>query len=216
MKAAVITYPGTSGGQTSQALLEKLGFEVDIVKSSDHLGQDLDLLLIADGSAYGGAVRPGAIASLDPISQDIKDFADQGKVVIGLGNGFQILTELNLLPGYFMKNPNLSYISKMVKVETKPDYLVTDHNPIDLFISNKQASYRLSDQDLSQLEANDQVLMIYQDDETNSSHAIAGVTNKKNNVFGLMPLLDRHQDKDITSDLGLRLTRDILKEKGLV
>lgn len=215
MNVAVIFYPGTSAGHETMSLFTNFASKVDRFESTDRLTEDYDLYVIPDGNAYGNAVRPGALAAYDQASSDLVALTKEGKVVLGIGNGFQILTELDLLPGNFIVNQSLNYFASQVPIVLNDVFFDTSQ-AVNLSVANKFANFQLTDQELADLDLDQQVLMTYQNDTTGSVKKIAGVTNKLQTVFGLMPLVDRHQDQAISSTAGLDIIKQLLTKKGLI
>lgn len=215
MKVAVISYPGTTAERETVQLFQSFTNDVDVINSSQRLrSEDYDLYVLANGNAYGDAIRPGALAIFDQASQDLKPLAELGKIIIGIGNGFQILTELNLLPGSFIVNASLNYIIKDVSVTLNENFFGKS-KPIELSIAHKYGNFKLGQVERESFD-NRNILMADQDDINGSDKNIAGLTNKEQTIFGMMVLPERHQDADINSTNGVQLVEIILKKKGLI
>ena len=120
MKFAIIVFPGTSCEiDTLDAITNILGEKAEFVRSSETNLEDYDAIILPGGVSYGDSVRPGAIASIQPIMKAVKEAAAQGTLVVGIGNGFQVLTEANLLPGSLLKNESLKFICRKVNLTVK-------------------------------------------------------------------------------------------------
>lgn len=216
MKVAVISFPGTSAEKETAQLFQSLAKRVDTIRSPEKLTDDYDLYVLANGKAYGDAIRPGILASFDQTSQDLKKLAELGKIIIGIGNGFQILTELKLLPGSFIINSSLDYVIKEVSIILN-DKFFGQSQPIKLSVGHKYGNFKLNQAELNSLNENEsQILMTYQNDINGSVQNIAGLTNKDQTIFGMMALPERHQDTVISSTSGIDLVEVILKKKGLI
>lgn len=214
MNVAVISFPGTSAEKETIQLFQSFAERVDSIRSPEKLTDEYDLYVLANGKAYGDAIRPGILASFDQTSQDLKKLAELGKIIIGIGNGFQILTELKLLPGAFIVNSSLDYVIKDVSFQLNDKFF--DHSqPVKLSVAHKYGNFKLNQAELDSLDES-QILMTYQNDINGSVQKIAGLTNKDQTIFGMMALPERHQDADISSTSGIDLVEIILKKKGLI
>ncbi len=188
----------------------------------DHLG-DLDVVVIPGGFSYGDYLRCGAIARFSPIMRAVSEFAERGGVVLGICNGFQILCEASLLPGALIWNNCLEYRC------VTPTLAVQDSTPefnpesigsrIRLPIGHGEGNFRIDEEGLASLEANRQVLLRYCDAEgrqtpdanpNGSIENIAGIRNRRGNVFGMMPHPDRAFESYHPSTDGLKILRAIL------
>ncbi|MGP6138557.1 MULTISPECIES: phosphoribosylformylglycinamidine synthase subunit PurQ [unclassified Jeotgalibaca] len=211
MKIAIVTFPGSAGESDILAALLSVGFNEDQVEIVNEQKTDLSQfagLFIPGGASYAHAVRPGAVAKVTAVAQAIKDFAKSGKPVIGLGNGFQILTELELLPGGFLKNKTLKTVNGFVDVSLKKtDTVFTNFEDeiksITLPISHLYGQYHVDEETLERLEKNGQIVMNYVTKNPNgSTNAIAGVSNETGNVIGMMPKPERAMDAILGSEAG--------------
>lgn len=217
MKVAVISFPGSSGDVDAyHAVEETTKAEVNYISSlnSDSLAP-YDLVVLPGGAAYGNYLRPGALASQDPIIPALKEFAQAGGIVLGLANGFQILTEIGLLPGAFLINPNLKFINRSldVKVEQTDTIFTNQYEKdqiLNLPLANKKANYQLSELEVEKLEKNGQIIFRYEEGHPTSSTAgIAGVTNQEGNVLGLMLHAERAVEHLIHNEDGAGLFQSI-------
>lgn len=175
----------------------------------------IDAVILPGGFSYGDYLRCGAIAKFSPIIGAVKDFAAKGGLVIGICNGFQILTECHLLPGALVRNTNLKYICKPValRVETTntPFTNQAEKGAILTFpIAHGEGRYTADDHTLDELEAEDRVVFRYVDNPNGSLRDIAGICNKERNVLGMMPHPERATDALMGSTDGLAVFRSMV------
>lgn len=196
----------------------------DILKAdAEYVRHDADSLvgfdgvLIPGGFSYGDYLRCGAIARFSKIIPEVIRFADEGKPVFGTCNGFQILTEVGLLPGALLRNESLHFVCKTVKltvVNNQTDFTSEYQKDeiIQLPIAHGEGNYYCDEATLAQLEANNQIVFTYADENPNGSLAnIAGIINEKGNVLGMMPHPERAVESLLGSKDGLRFFQSIVK-----
>ncbi len=176
---------------------------------------DIDAVILPGGFSYGDYLRCGAIAKFSPIVAAVKAFAAKGGLVIGICNGFQILTEAGLLPGALVRNTNLKYICKPVelKVETTDTPFTNQAEKgqiLTLPIAHGEGRYTADETTLNELEAEDRVVFRYVDNPNGSLRDIAGICNKERNVLGMMPHPERASDNLMGSTDGLTVFRSIV------
>ncbi|ETA74434.1 phosphoribosylformylglycinamidine synthase subunit PurQ [Ligilactobacillus equi] len=222
MKFAVVVFPGSNCDVDLFETLDNiLKVDVEYVDYRQDSLDGFDAVMIPGGFSYGDYLRSGAIASLAPIMQPIKEFAQAGKPVFGTCNGFQILTEAGLLPGALKRNDSLKFICKTVQLEVVNNqtaftnqYQTQEH--IALPIAHADGSYYADEATLAELEANGQVVFRYVGENPNGSlHDIAGITNKAGNVLGMMPHPERAVEALLGNEDGLRLFLSILESQKL-
>lgn len=222
MKFAVVVFPGSNCDvDLFETLNNILKVDVEYVDYRQDSLDGFDAVMIPGGFSYGDYLRSGAIASLAPIMQPIKEFAQAGKPVFGTCNGFQILTEAGLLPGALKRNDSLKFICKTVQLEVVNNqtaftnqYQTQEH--IALPIAHADGSYYADEATLAELEANGQVVFRYVGENPNGSlHDIAGITNKAGNVLGMMPHPERAVEALLGNEDGLRLFLSILESQKL-
>lgn len=222
MKFAVVVFPGSNCDiDLFETLDNILKVDVEYVDYRQDSLDGFDAVMIPGGFSYGDYLRSGAIASLAPIMQPIKEFAQAGKPVFGTCNGFQILTEAGLLPGALKRNDSLKFICKTVQLEVVNNqtaftnqYQTQEH--IALPIAHADGSYYADEATLAELEANGQVVFRYVGENPNGSlHDIAGITNKAGNVLGMMPHPERAVEALLGNEDGLRLFLSILESQKL-
>jgi phosphoribosylformylglycinamidine synthase len=219
--AAVIVFPGSNCDRDTVVALKKCGFDevVKIWHQDQSLPKNLKLIVIPGGFSYGDYLRSGAMASISKITTEIKKFANKGGFVLGICNGFQILTETNLLPGALMKNQHSKFICKnsFLKI-CNNDSMFTQkykiNEVIKIPVAHMDGRYYINEAGLENLEKNNQIAFKYCNEEgfVNSSsnfngslNNIAGVFNKNKNILGMMPHPERAIDKEVGLIDGIRM-----------
>ncbi|MFK5938015.1 MAG: phosphoribosylformylglycinamidine synthase subunit PurQ [Sulfurimonas sp.] len=222
MKVSILQFPGTNCEYDTQHAFEALGATTEIVwHKSKTIPSDTDLLVVAGGFSYGDYLRSGAIAKFSPVMKALSAYADKGGKVLGICNGFQVLTETGLLPGALKRNDGLHFISKYhhLKVENSDNVFLEKLNNGDIVnipIAHHDGNYFINEDGLKELYENNQVLLTYTDADGNvknpngSVDSIAGVCNKEKNVFGLMPHPERAMEILLGSDDGVLMLEGFL------
>ena len=178
-----------------------------------------DAVMLPGGFSYGDYLRCGAIAALTPIMGAVRQFADSGKPVIGICNGFQILTEAHLLPGVLKKNDNLKFICRPValQVENNTTPFTTKYvkdEKIHLPIAHSDGNFYADSATIDELEQNHQIVFRYVDHNPNGSvNNIAGICNRRGNVVGMMPHPERASEKIVGNDDGFKVFQSLLALK---
>lgn len=198
MKFGVVVFPGSNCDRDMhEALINDLNQESVMLwhKDSDLSQFTLeDCIVLPGGFSYGDYLRTGAIARFSPIMQSVIDFANKGGKVLGVCNGFQILCESHLLPGVLLRNNNQQYICKNVFIKDIEDVVYK------IPIAHGEGRYFADDKVLNELEANNRVILRYCEENgditpaanpNGSARNIAGITNNKGNIFGMMPHPER-------------------------
>ena len=200
MRAAVLVFPGSNCDRDMAVALRKAGADVTMVWHKDtDLPDGLDVVAIPGGFSFGDYLRCGAIAGRSPICRSVIDFANRGGFVLGVCNGFQILTETGLLPGALMRNAGLKYICKSVelRVETSESAFTSGYAKnqlISIPIAHHEGNYNLSPNDLAALQDQQRIAFRYQDNPNGSVDDIAGVLSENRRVLGMMPHPERAVD----------------------
>lgn len=224
MKFGVVTFPGSNCDYDFYAAVKHiLGEDVNFLwhKSADLLGSDV--VILPGGFAYGDYLRAGAIARFSPIMKKVIEFAGSGGVVIGICNGFQILTEAGLLPGALMKNDHLRFSSKFVYLKVineNSSFTIASkkNNILKLPIAHGEGNYYNFEGDIQKLEENNQVIFRYCDSKGNvtkesnpngSINNIAGIINTEGNVMGMMPHPERAVETVLGSIDGLKVLESL-------
>jgi len=223
MLVVVLQFPGTNCEYDTKYAFEKLGAEVQIIWHEEkELPQNTDLIVLPGGFSYGDYLRSGALAKHAPIMEAVKTYAANGGNILGICNGFQILTETGLLPGALKRNDNLHFISKHhhIKVVNNDNTFLKKLNIDDIVnipVAHHDGNYFIDEEGLKELEENNQILFRYCDaNGTNqilngSVEQIAGVCNKTKNVFGLMPHPERAMETLLGCDDGVKMLEGFLK-----
>jgi phosphoribosylformylglycinamidine synthase len=217
MKVSILQFPGTNCEYDTEYAFKKLGAATEIVwHKSETLPQDTDLLVVAGGFSYGDYLRSGAIAKFSPVMKAVASYASEGGKVLGICNGFQVLTEAGLLPGALKRNEGLHFISKHhhLKVLNNTNIFLKKLQKdavVNIPIAHHDGNYYVDDATLKEMHANGQVLLQYTDAQGNiknpngSVESIAGICNKEKNVFGLMPHPERAMEAVLGSDDGIKM-----------
>ncbi len=219
---AILQFPGTNCDLDTKYAFEKLGCSTTIVwHKEEKLPQETDLVVIAGGFSYGDYLRSGAIAKFSPIMKDVLTFADKGGQVLGICNGFQILTEVGLLPGALKRNIGLHFISKFqtLKVVNNSNSFLQKCEKDELLnipIAHADGNYYIDEEGYNELESNQQILVQYSNEKAEtvivngSVNSIAGICNKNKNVFGLMPHPERALETILGSDDGIKMLEGLI------
>lgn len=217
MKFAVIVFPGSNCDvDMYHAVKDELGEQVDLVwHDADNLDQ-YDGILLPGGFSYGDYLRSGAIAHMSSVMAAVKRAAEAGKPVLGVCNGFQILLESGLLPGAMLRNKNLKFICRTVELsvennETMFTSLYEKGEKISIPVAHGEGNYYCDDATLAKLKENNQIAFTYASDVNGSLSDIAGITNERGNVLGMMPHPERAVDDLLGSADGLKLFQSIVK-----
>ncbi|GAB3911333.1 phosphoribosylformylglycinamidine synthase subunit PurQ [Mucilaginibacter boryungensis] len=225
MKFGVITFPGSNCDADIIYVLEKImGQQVVPLWHKSHDLQGVDFVVLPGGFSFGDYLRSGAIARFSPIMQEVIQFAAKGGYVLGICNGFQILTEAGLLPGALLHNSNRKFICRNIylKAQTTQSLLTAQIDPnraLKIPIAHGEGNYFADADVLKAINDNNQVMFRYCDEAGNitadanpngSIENIAGVTNASRNVFGLMPHPERASDTLVANEDGLAIFESIL------
>jgi phosphoribosylformylglycinamidine synthase len=219
MKVAVLRFPGTNCEFDTQYAFEKLGHTTQLVwHEEETLPSEIDLVVVPGGFSYGDYLRSGSIARFSPVMKAVAKYANEGGKVLGICNGFQILTEAGLLPGALKRNNNLHFISKhqhLCVINNDNAFLnqCTKGEVLNIPIAHADGNYYIDEEGFKKLEENGQILLRYSDEEGNpvvvngSVTSIAGVCNEEKNVFGLMPHPERALEEILGSEDGIRMLK---------
>lgn len=215
MKATVVLFPGLNRDRDMIAALTKIGGQVpNLVWHTDTEIPDSDLIVIPGGFSYGDYLRSGAIAARSPVMNEIRKAAEKGVRVIGVCNGFQILTEAKLLPGALMRNAGLRFVCKTVelRIENADTPFTRQYSKGQIIpcpVAHHDGNFFADGKTLKAIEDNGQVLFRYANgtNPNGSINDIAGITNKQGNVLGMMP----HPENLIEADHGGQAGRGIFE-----
>lgn len=225
MKTAVIVFPGSNCDHDAHySAGERTGHTAEFVWHKDRRDlSDYDLVIVPGGFSYGDYLRCGAIARFAPIMQDVLAFAKAGGYVLGICNGFQILTECGLLPGALLRNRDLKFVCKdtFLRVENADTVFTSDYEKGEVImypIAHGDGNYFAEPDTLRRLEDEGRVLLRYCSEDgslgdafnpNGSANHIAGIVNETGNVAGMMPHPDRCSDPLLNSADGLRLFQSL-------
>jgi phosphoribosylformylglycinamidine synthase len=229
MKAAVIVFPGSNCDRDIQVSLRKsMGDEPLMVWHGDSSFDYVDLIAIPGGFSYGDYLRAGAMAAKSPVMREIIARANKGVPVLGICNGFQILTESGMLPGALMRNAALKYVCRDInlRVEANNTAFTQGYNVGDVLripIAHHDGNYYADADTLCELEDYNRVAFRYTDASGNqavdanpngSQNDIAGILNKNRNVLGMMPHPERLADSELGGEDGKRMFDGLVAALG--
>ncbi|WP_200411514.1 phosphoribosylformylglycinamidine synthase subunit PurQ [Virgibacillus salexigens] len=217
MRFAVIMFPGSNCDYDMYyAVKEILGKDADLVWYENSNLSTYDAILLPGGFSYGDYLRPGAVAAASKVMNQIKEHAAKGKPILGVCNGFQVLTEAGLLPGALLRNQNLSFMChyESLYVESDQTLFTSEYNPGEVVrfpIAHGEGNYFCDNNTLQSLKANNQIVFTYQQNPNGSVEDIAGIINESGNVLGMMPHPERAVEAMLGSDDGLRLFKSLVR-----
>ncbi|MBR2681175.1 MAG: phosphoribosylformylglycinamidine synthase subunit PurQ [Exiguobacterium sp.] len=217
MKFAVIVFPGSNCDlDMYHAVKDVLGEEAEYVFHTETSLEGFDGVLLPGGFSYGDYLRCGSIAQFSPIMAEVKRFAEEGRPVLGVCNGFQVLVEAGLLPGVLMRNRDLKFMCKTVDlvVENNETMFTSEYaaqETIRVPIAHGEGNYYCDDATLAELKANGQIAFTYKENPNGSVENIAGITNETGNVLGMMPHPERAVEALLGGEDGKRLFTSIVK-----
>lgn len=216
MKFAVLVFPGSNCDiDCFKAVEETIGQPVDYVW---HTATDLsvyDCIIVPGGFSYGDYLRCGAISRFAPVMNEVAKAAEQGKYIIGICNGFQILTEAGLLPGALLRNTGMKFVchDSVLQVENNNTPFTSEYElgeEIVIPIAHGEGNYYCDEETLEKLKANNQIVFTYKNNPNGSLNNIAGVSNERGNVVGMMPHPERAVNEVLGTTDGKRMFTSIL------
>lgn len=226
MRCGVVVFPGSNCDYDCYyAIQQFVTPDVEFIWHKSHEIHEFDCIVLPGGFSYGDYLRTGAIARFSPVIEQVQKFAESGKLVIGICNGFQILLECGLLPGAMLRNRSLRFVCKYVHLTTvNTDIAFTSSlqkgDVLRIPVAHGEGNYYIDDAGLTELKRNNQIVFQYCDangqviDAANpngSVENIAGICNKAGNVLGMMPHPERCCDGRLGSTDGLNIFQSILK-----
>ena len=219
MKFAVLVFPGSNCDiDMYHAIKDELGEEVEYVWHTESDLSGFDGILVPGGFSYGDYLRCGAMANQSNIMVEVKKAADAGKPILGVCNGFQILTEAGLLPGALLRNKNLKFMCRTIqlKVENNNTLFTNQYEQgqvINIPIAHGEGNYYCDEETLQKLKDNNQIVFTYSGENPNGSlEDIAGIINERGNVLGMMPHPERAVDALVGGADGLAVFKSIVKQ----
>ena len=222
MRAGVIVFPGSNCDRDGQVALEKLtGHDVPMIWHQETELPPLDLIFLPGGFSYGDYLRCGAIAAQSPVMKEVAAAAKRGVAVMGVCNGFQLMTEAGLLPGALIRNASLKYVCRSVELAVgQPDTIYTNHygagRVLKIPVAHHDGNYRADPETLAMLEGEGRVAFRYAngDNPNGSESDIAGVYDASRRVLGMMPHPERAIEPALGSADGWPLFESILESLG--
>jgi len=215
-RVGVVLFPGTNCEYDALHAVERLGGTAELVWHGATSVSAFDALILPGGFAHGDYLRPGAIARFSPVMSAVQEFAAEGGPVVGICNGFQVLTEAGLLPGALQKNRGLKFICAMVdvRVESSRSILTSEAtvgSVLRIPINHFEGNYTCAPETLAELQSDDRIVLRYVDNPNGSVDDIAGICSAGRNVVGLMPHPERASDPLLGSADGLGLLSSVLQ-----
>ena len=216
MRVGVIVFPGSNCDHDAwYAINENLHGKAEFIWHQSSNLNGVDAVLLPGGFSYGDYLRCGAIARFSPVMNAVKKFAAEGGLVLGVCNGFQILVEAGLLPGALLRNENLKFICRELRLRTE-----TTNSPftsklkkgqvLHLPIAHGEGRYFADERTLDELESEDRVAFRYIDNANGSIRNIAGILSRERNVMGMMPHPERACDPLMGSTAGFGILESML------
>ena len=226
MKVAIVTFPGSNCDYDLYKCVQLVGAEPEFRWHREADLGEVDVVMLPGGFSYGDYLRAGAIATISPIMDAVKDFAKSGGPVVGICNGFQMLCESGLLPGALLRNRSLLFASRdvLLRVENTSSIFTQEYESGQILrmpIAHAEGNYHADDETLSRLEGEGRVLFRYTNAEgevldsanpNGSAHSIAGIVNESGNVMGMMPHPERAVESILGSVDGLGLFEALLPQ----
>lgn len=225
MKFGVIIFPGSNCDYDAYMVIKNVvKREVEFLWHQDTSLFNCDCVILPGGFSYGDYLRTGAIARFSPIMKEVMNFAQEGGLVVGICNGFQILLEAGLLPGAMLRNTSLRFICKFVHIEVENENtpftnLCPKGQVLKIPIAHTDGNYFISEESLTRLEQNQQIVFRYCDHQgkitseanpNGSLYNIAGICNEKRNVLGMMPHPERASEEILGSEDGKYILQSIV------
>jgi phosphoribosylformylglycinamidine synthase len=220
-RIGVVVFPGSNCEYDAARAVEELGASADFIfHSSTSLG-DVDGVILPGGFAHGDYLRPGALARFSPVMDAVAAFAAEGGPVLGICNGFQVLTEAGLLPGALQKNRGLTFLCQPTTLVVSSTHSVLTRAAqvgarLVVPINHFSGAYTCDDATYASLVDHDQIVLRYQDNPNGSRDDIAGVTNEAGNVVGLMPHPERAMSTLLGSADGRVLLEGFVSARAIV
>ncbi|MBE3554932.1 MAG: phosphoribosylformylglycinamidine synthase subunit PurQ [Thermicanus sp.] len=216
MRFAVVVFPGSNCDQDCYKAVEKIGEPVEYVWHTEKDLTSFDAIILPGGFSYGDYLRSGAIARFSPVMEAVQKAAEEGKLVLGICNGFQILLESGLLPGAMLKNQGLKFLCQTEELEvvnTNTPFTLDfkEGEKIRLPIAHGEGNYTCDPDTLNRLKENGQIVFRYRSNPNGSLLDIAGIVNERGNVLGMMPHPERAVDALLGSEDGIKLFTSMVR-----
>ena len=214
-RVGIVVFPGTNCELDVAWVVEELGGEAVLLWHGERSVRDVDAVVVPGGFAHGDYLRTGAIARFSPVMDAVAEHAAAGGPVVGICNGFQVLTEAGLLPGALQKNAGLTFLCQVVELEVASDRSVLTHDVpvgtrLHIPINHFEGNYVCDPHTLRALHDDDRIVVRYVDNPNGSLDDIAGISNQAGNVVGLMPHPERASHALLGSADGVVLLQSLL------
>ena len=215
MRIGVTIFPGSNCDRDALYAVELMGaVPVELWHAEADL-KGVDAVILPGGFSYGDYLRPGAIARFAKVMGPLEDFARSGGPVLGICNGFQVLTEAKLLPGALLRNTHMRFVCRRVRVRVETtrtpwSSLCEWGEELVLPVAHNEGNYFADPATLEELEAEERVVLRYLENPNGSANDIAGICGEGRNVVGVMPHPERASEASLGSEGGLRILRSIL------
>ena len=225
MKFGIVVFPGSSGDSDCFYVIDQVLKEpVEYLWHNDADLKGVDCVILPGGFSYGDYLRPGAIARFAPIMEKVIEFGQKGGLILGIGNGFQILTEAGMLPGALISNNSLRFqhsntYLRVERADTAFTLNYEEEQIIQLPIAHSQGNYVVEPQILARMEKEKQIIFRYcnaqgetslEANPNGSVHNIAGIVNERGNILGMMPHPERCADEILGGEIGLSIFKSLL------
>jgi phosphoribosylformylglycinamidine synthase subunit PurQ / glutaminase len=219
VRVGVTVFPGSNCDRDALYAVERAGaIPVELWHGDADL-KGADAVVVPGGFSYGDYLRPGAIARFAKVMGPLEEFAKSGGPVLGVCNGFQVLTEAHLLPGALLRNAGMRFVCRRVRArveatDTPWTSLLESGEELVLPVAHNEGNYFVDERTLRELEDEGRVVLRYLDNPNGSLNDIAGICGSGRNVVGLMPHPERVSDDALGSDAGLRVFESVLRFAG--
>jgi phosphoribosylformylglycinamidine synthase len=211
MKASVVVFPGSNCDKEARDILKKFGFEASLIWHEESLPSDTSICFLPGGFSYGDYLRSGAVAARSKIMNEIRNFAENGGITIGICNGFQILTEAKILPGALLPNKCGHFVCKEITIsKANKDSIFTQNlkQNLKVQVAHGDGMFTADSKTLKMLEDENRIAFTYNENFNGSKNSIAGIIGGKNyNILGMMP----HPERTIVSEDFIPMFENIKK-----
>ncbi len=216
MKIGIVVFPGSNCDHDAwYAMSQNLHQQAEFIWHETASLNNVDAIILPGGFAYGDYLRCGAIAKFSPVMTAVKRFAADGGLVLGVCNGFQVLTECGLLPGALVRNVNLKFVCRPVELEVATSNSSFTHEAkkgqhLTIPVAHGEGCYIADERTLDELQAEDRITLKYLDNPNGSLRNIAGILNEQRNVMGMMPHPERVADPLMGGTDGLTILQSLV------
>ena len=214
-KVGVVVFPGSNCDHDAYYVFKDiLGVDTKFLWHKNSSIEDRNIIILPGGFSYGDYLRGGAIARFSPIMNDVVRFAENGGIVIGICNGFQVLCETGLLPGALIRNANLRFVCEVVSMKVRNNNsiftnLYEEGEDINIPIAHGEGNYFCKDDVLEELKSNEQILFTYNQNPNGALADIAGIMSKSGKIMGMMPHPERASDEILGNTDGRKLLQSV-------